>query len=160
MTKRKLVPRLRFVSALCAGLLAILCAGAAAPAAQISPLLFSDSASMRAIALESVTLRAEPFPQTSSVKFNLNDTRTRITLFCMNLDLLAGEGANALTADAEDAAHNHYSLNVEYVGQVPPLVDSNGNITSDFRGIYMVIVRLNDLMPTELGDVLIRLNLN
>ncbi len=161
MTKRKLVPRLRFVSAMCAGLLAVLCAGAAAPAAQPSPLLFSDSASTRAIALESVTLRAEPFPLTSSVKFNLNDTRTRITLFCMNLDLLDGEGGNALTADAEDAAHNHYPMNVEYAGQVPPILSyPDGNITTDFRGIYMVVLRLNDAMTSNLGDVLVRLNLH
>jgi len=161
MTKRKLVPRLRFISAMCAGLLAVLCAGAAAPAAQLSPLLFSDSASTRAIALESVTLRAEPFPLTSSVNFNLNDTRTRITLFCMNLDLLTGEGANALTADAEDAAHNHYPMNVEYAGQVPPILSyPDGNITTDFRGIYMVVLRLNDAMTSNLGDVLVRLNLH
>ena len=105
-------------------------------------------------------MRAEPFSLSSEANFSPNDPRTRIELFCMNLDLLAGEGANALAADAEDAAHNHYSLNVEYVGQVPPLVDSNGNITNDFRGISMVIVRLNDLMPADLGDVLIRLNLH
>src|SRR6266700_7805485 len=161
MTKRKLVPRLRFVSVMCAGLLAVLCAGAAAPAAQPSPLLFSDSASTRAIALESVTLRAEPFPLTSSVKFNLNDTRTRITLFCMSLDLLDGEGGNALTADAEDAAHNHYPMNVEYAGQVPPILSyPDGNITTDFRGIYMVVLRLNDFMTSSLGDVLVRLNLH
>ena len=97
-------------------------------------------------------MRAEPFSLSSEANFSPNDPRTRIELFCMNLDLLTGEGANALAADAEDAAHNHYSLNVEYVGQVPPLVDSNGNITTDFRGISMVIVRLNDLMPTDKRD--------
>ena len=67
----------------------------------------------------------------------------------MNLDLLAGEGANGLTADAEDAAHVHYPLKVEYVGQVP-----------NFEGIYMVVLRLNDSMTSNLGDVLIRLNLH
>ncbi len=88
----------------------------------------------------------------------------------MNLDFLAGEMSqsgnilvgdpNALTVDAEDAAHNHYSLKVEYVAQVPPLLDSQGNITTDFRGLYMVIVRLNDSMTSNLGDVLLRLNLH
>jgi uncharacterized protein (DUF1800 family) len=67
----------------------------------------------------------------------------------MNLDFLSGEPANALTADAEDAAHTVYSLKVEYVGTVP-----------DFPGIYMVVVRLNDLMSANLGDVLVRLNLH
>jgi len=67
----------------------------------------------------------------------------------MNLDLLAGEGANSLTADAEDGGHIHYPLKVEYVGQVP-----------NFDGIYMVVLRLNDLMTSNLGDVLVRLNLH
>jgi len=151
--------RLAAIASLALTLLVI--CGSAAAAPQQSPVLFSVSAtSNRAVALESVSMRAEPFSLSSEANFSPNDPRTRIELFCMNLDLLAGEGANALTADAEDAAHNHYSLNVEYVGQVPPLVDSNGNITSDFRGIYMVIVRLNDLMPGDPGDVLIRLNLH
>ena len=151
--------RLAAIASLALTLLVI--CGSAAAAPQQSPVLFSVSAtSNRAVALESVSMRAEPFSLSSEANFSPNDPRTRIELFCMNLDLLAGEGANALTADAEDAAHNHYSMNVEYVGQVPPLVDSNGNITSDFRGIYMVIVRLNDLMPGDPGDVLIRLNLH
>src|SRR5205814_10303390 len=81
--------------------------------------------------------------------FSPNDPRTRITLFCMNLDLLSGESANALSADAEDAALTHYPLKVEYVGQVP-----------GFEGIYMVVMRLNDLMDGNLGDVLVRLNLH
>src|ERR1043166_5971321 len=117
---------------------------------QSSPLLLSVSAtSTRAVVLESVSMRAEPFSLISAANFNSNDPRTRITLFCMNLDLLAGESANALTADAEDTAHLHYPLKVEYVGRVP-----------GFAGIYMVVLRLNDLMSSDLGDVLIRLNLH
>src|SRR2546430_1549074 len=119
-------------------------------APQNSPLLFSASAtSTRAVVLESVSMRAEPFSLNSEANFSPNDPRTRITLFCTNLDLLSGEPANALSADAEDAAHTHYSLKVEYVGQVP-----------GFEGIYMVVLRLNDLMSGNLGDVLVRLNLH
>lgn len=119
-------------------------------ATQKSPLLFSVSAtSTRALVLESVSMRAEPFSLSSAGNFSPNDPRTRITLFCMNLDLLADEGANGLTADAEDAALTHYPLKVEYVGQVP-----------GFEGIYMVVIRLNDLMTGNLGDVLVRLNLH
>jgi uncharacterized protein (DUF1800 family) len=134
------------------GLLMIL-SGALAPvsaAPSISPTLISVSAaSTRAVALESVSMRAEPFSLSSEGNFSPNDSRTRITLFVMNLDLLAGETQSSLTADAEDAAHVHYPLNVEYVGQVP-----------SFNGVYMVVMRLNDLMPSNLGDVLIRLNLH
>jgi uncharacterized protein (DUF1800 family) len=94
-------------------------------------------------------MRAEPFSLSSEGNFSPNDPRTRITLFVMNLDLLAGETENSLTAEAEDAAHVHYPLRVEYVGQVP-----------NFQGIYMVVMRLNDSMTATLGDVLIRLNLH
>ncbi len=129
------------------------------------PVLISDSASTRAIALESVTLKHEPFPLTSTVNFGGADNRTRIAIFAMNLDLLASEAcsppsagcATALSADAEDAAHVRYPLTVEYVGQVPQAFD--GLNTTDFRGIYMIVVRLNDAMG-DLGDVLVRLNLH
>jgi uncharacterized protein (DUF1800 family) len=99
-----------------------------------------------------VTLKAEPFGITSTVKFS-NDNRTRVVLFAMNLNLLPGEIANgnptSFSADAEDAAHTHYPLNVEYVNQVP-----------GFPGIYMIILRLNDNMTSNLGDVLVSLNLH
>lgn len=131
---------------LCVYTVLVICI-ARAEAATGRPVLLSNSASTRAVALESVTMRPEPFPLTASVKFG-PDIRTRITIFAMNLDLLAGESANALSADAEDAAHNRYPLAVEYVGQVP-----------GFEGVYMIIVRLNDNMG-DLGDVLIRLNLH
>lgn len=94
-------------------------------------------------------MRAEPFTLNSEGNFSPADPRTRITLFCMNLDFLSGEPSSALTADAEDAAHMIYPLKVEYVGTVP-----------NFPGIYMVVVRLNDLMSANLGDVLVRLNLH
>jgi uncharacterized protein (DUF1800 family) len=94
-------------------------------------------------------MRAEPFTLNSEGNFNPADPRTRITLFCMNLDFLAGEPSSALTVDAEDAAHTIYPLKVEYLGTVP-----------NFPGIYMIVVRLNDLMTANLGDVLVRLNLH
>jgi len=69
------------------------------------------------------------------------------------MNLLPGETANgnptSFTADAEDAAHIHYPLNVEYVNSVP-----------GFPGIYMIIVRLNDSMTSNLGDVLVSLTLH
>ena len=142
----------RLIVFACAGLTAFVC-GAFAPATaapSVSPTLISVSAgSTRAVALESVSMRSEPFSLLSEGNFSPNDPRTRITLFVMNLDLLAGETHNSLTADAEDAAHMHYPLKVEYVGQVP-----------NFPGIYMVVMRLNDLMTANLGDVLVRLNLH
>ncbi|MEP6570820.1 MAG: DUF1800 family protein [Acidobacteriota bacterium] len=141
---------LRLISA---ALLATMCAAVSATqAATSAPVLISDAASTRAIAVESVTLKDGPFAVTSTVKFS-NDTRTRIALFAMNMNLLPGETTNgnptSFTADAEDVAHNHYPLNVEYVNQVP-----------GFPGIYMIIVRLSDNMPNNLGDVLVSLSLH
>src|SRR5712671_1742751 len=142
----------RFGSFLSAGL-ALIFIGALMPtlaAISVSPTLISVSAgSTRAVALESVSMTSEPFSLSAETNFTPNDPRTRITLFVMNLDLLAGEAANSLTVDAEDAAHVHYPLKVEYVGQVP-----------SFPGIHMIVMRLNDLMTGNLGDVLIRLNLH
>ncbi len=152
MRKRAFASSKRFAASLCAST-AVLFGGAMASvsaAPSLSPTLISVSAgSTRAVALESVTMRAEPFSLSSAANFSANDPRTRITLFVMNLDLLAGETQTSLTADAEDAAHAHYPLKVEYVGQVP-----------GFQGIYMVVMRLNDLMTGNLGDVLVRLNLH
>ena len=141
-----------FAAVVCASLLVFI-AGTiqkASAAPQKNPVLYSaSSSSTRAIALESVTLRAEPFQLTSDGYFGASDSRTRIALFGTDFEFLQGEGANALSADAQDAAGNLYSLNVEYVGTVP-----------NFDGVYMVIVRLNDSMPANLGDVLMRLRLH
>jgi uncharacterized protein (DUF1800 family) len=109
--------------------------------------LLSDATSTRAIALESVTLKAEPFPLTSTVKFS-TDTRTRICIFAMSLELLPGEGANAFSADAQDASGKLYLLRIEHAAPVP-----------GFPGITMFIVRLADDMG-DVGDVLLRLNLH
>lgn len=118
------------------------------------PRLLSEPTSTRAIAFESVTMRREPFPLTASVPFS-TDTRTRIAIFAMNLDLLgsyglgaSSEATTAFTADAQDAAGKVYPLTIEHVGQVP-----------GFPGITMVIVRLADDMG-DVGDVLLGLNLH
>jgi uncharacterized protein (DUF1800 family) len=111
------------------------------------PKLISQSTSTRAVAFESVTMRAEPFPLNSSVAFS-TDTRTRICFFAMDLELLPGEGANAFTSDVQDASGKVYPLQIEYVGKVP-----------GFTGITMFIVRLSDDLG-DVGDVLLRLNLH
>src|SRR3989441_2119631 len=143
-------PAVRFVQ-----FLVLVCAAGAFSAAQAAtnpPVLISDSVSTRAVALESVTMRPGPFKVTASANFS-PDNRTRVVIFAMNLNLLAGETANgnptSFTGDAEDASHNHYPLNVEYVDQVP-----------GFAGVYMIILRLNDDMTNALGEVLVGVNLH
>src|SRR3954465_3013488 len=103
-----------------AGVLVCAAASPSLAAAPISPSLFTvSSSSTRAVALETVSMTAEPFSLNSETNFSPSDSRTRITLFCMNLDFLAGEQASALSADAQDAAGIIYPLKVEYVGTVP-----------------------------------------
>src|ERR1700754_3525262 len=111
------------------------------------PILISQETSTRAVAFESVTMKPEPFPVNSTVAYS-SDTRTRICIFAMNLELLPNEGANAFSGDVQDATGKLYPLQVEYVGKVP-----------NFTGITMVIVRLADDLG-DVGDVLLRLNLH
>jgi uncharacterized protein GlcG (DUF336 family) len=126
----------------CAAFLASPARRAAAQSA--SPVLVSESGSTRAVALEAVTRVSEPFSPTSPVPFGA-DTRTRLMLFAMNLHLAPGEDASAVTADAEDAALNVYPLAVEYVGPVPGQ-----------EWMSSVVVRLNDQLGADAGDVLVR----
>lgn len=137
-----------FVQAFSLCVLAGLAGALNSAAAASSPLLISNSTSTRAVAFESITQRPEPFNLTSSTPFSV-DNRTRVEIFAMNLDLLAGESLSAVSVEAQDASNVRYPLTVEYVGQVP-----------GFEGIYMVVVRLNDSMTSNLGDVLLRLNLH
>ena len=128
-----------FLAAVCGNVTSVLAANAE------PPVLLSQSASTRAIALESVTFKPEPFAPTSLFA---TDTRNRVCIFAMSLKLLPGEGANAFSADAQDATGKLYALKIEHSAQVP-----------GFPGITMFIVRLADEM-VDLGDVLLRLNLH
>ena len=115
-----------------------------AGAQQSGPILISHTDSTRAIAFDSVTRQREPFSTTTQIKFG-SDNATRIMLFAMNLNLEAGENATAITAEAEDAAHNIYPLVVENVGKVP-----------DQPWATSIVVRLASELP-ETGDVLVRI---
>jgi hypothetical protein len=73
------------------------------------------------------------------------DQRTRVMLFALNLSLQPGENSSAVTADAEDAAHRFYPLQVEYVGPVP-----------EQEWVSQIVVRLDDNLG-DVGDVLVRI---
>jgi hypothetical protein len=109
--------------------------------------LLTEPSSTRAIALESATLQREPFLPTQRFRFGTDD-RTHIILFAMNTGLLQGEGANAVTADAEDAAHNLYPLKVVMVTPVP-----------GYEWMTEIVLRLNDRIG-DVGDVLVRINIH
>lgn len=112
-----------------------------------APTLLAKDNSTRAVALESTTFVSEPFASTSPVQFS-QDNRTRVILFASNLNLLQGDTAASVTADAEDGNHIHYPLTVEYVGSVP-----------NFSWMTAVTVRLNDNFG-DVGDVLVGINLH
>ncbi|MDT7778237.1 MAG: hypothetical protein QOC99_749 [Acidobacteriota bacterium] len=125
-----------------------------------SPVLLTEGTgtTTRGVAYEAVTYRSEPFPVVSSInwnadKSNTRDQQTRVMLFAMNLDLLSGESANALTADAQDAAGRVYPLKVEALTN--PLVGG-----APQQWLYAVVLRLDDSMTDTLGDVLVRINLH
>src|ERR1044072_6289027 len=108
-----------------------------------APILVSSPTSTRAVALEPLTLTPEPFALTSA--FGGGGQRTRIMLFAIDLGLQPGEALSLVTADAEDAAHRHYDLTVEYVGPV----------AQDW--ISAIVLRLNDNLG-DVGDVLVRVS--
>src|SRR5947207_3211570 len=80
-----------------------------------APVLLTSPNSTRAVAVDSVTLMAEPFPPNAPLQFG-SDARTRVMLFATNLTLQAGEDASAVTAEAEDGTALRYQLAVEAVG--------------------------------------------
>ena len=105
-------------------------------------ILISEETSTRAVAVDSVTQTHEPFSPTAAVRWG-SDSRTRIMIFAMGLSLQPGESATAVTADAEDGAHNIYQLEVEYVGPVP-----------EQEWLSSIVLRLDDQMG-DVGDVLV-----
>ena len=138
-----------------------------------SPVLLTEGTGQttRAVAYEAVTYRSEPFPVVSPYnwnadKLNTRDQQTRIMLFVFNLPLFAGEGANALTADAQDASGRIYPLKVEalskpkYLQLLPVPGDPSRltptEVTQDW--LWGVTLRLDESMTDTLGDVLVRIN--
>jgi uncharacterized protein GlcG (DUF336 family) len=103
-------------------------------------ILISQETSTRAIALDSVTQKHEPFNSTSEVTWG-NDNRTRVMVFAMGLDRSTPPAD--ISASAEDGFHNIFPLTVEYIGPVP-----------EQDWLTSVVIRLNDQIG-DVGDVLI-----
>jgi hypothetical protein len=107
--------------------------------------LVSQATSTRAIAIDSLSFTSEPFALNSPYAAG-SDRRTRVMLFGLNLQLQPGENLSVVTADAEDAAHQHYDLAVEYVGPVPHQ-----------EWLSVVVLKLNDNLG-DAGDMLVRVS--
>jgi uncharacterized protein (DUF1800 family) len=143
--------------------------------AQAAPVLLTEGTgtTTRAVAYDGVTFRSEPFTVQSPYnwnadKTNTRDQRTRVILFAMNLSLLSGEGASALTADAQDASGHVYPLKVEaltnpkYVRLQPAPDNPSVQVPTEVAQswLYAVTLRLDDAMTDTLGDVLMRVSLH
>jgi uncharacterized protein GlcG (DUF336 family) len=105
------------------------------------PVLVSESDSTRAVALDSVTRKREPFAPNSEHLLGA-DRRTRIQIFALNLEW--GDGLAEITADAEDARRVVYQLPVENVSAVPGR-----------EWMQSITLRLPDGVG-DAGDVLVR----
>lgn len=83
-----------------------------------SPVLLTDENSLRALALDLITRMRDPFPVLTSNNLS-SDRRSRIVLFAVNVELSQGQSVSSITAQAEDALHQTYSLPVESIARVP-----------------------------------------
>jgi beta-glucanase (GH16 family) len=97
-----------------------------------TPLMLTAEGSNQALALDSVLFKQEPFSVPSNRNFS-SDHRTRVMLLVANLDLLPGDGASVVTAQAQGSSGAPIDLPVEAVVKIP---------TYDW--ITEVIVRLPD----------------
>ena len=112
----------------------------------LAPALFTEEASTKALALDSVTLVRDPFTVLTGDNFS-QDQRRRVALFAANAELLSEENVSALTVLAEDSQQRVFPLTVEYVGRVPG---------------YDWLTQFNVRLPDELenaGDVSLSIKL-
>src|SRR5882672_7548982 len=96
------------------------------------PVLFTEDGGNRALALDSVTFKRDPFSVRNSDNFSA-DHATRLMLLSANLDLQPGDGPSIVVADADDGKGHTYPLEVEWVGRLP-----------NFDWITVVIAKLPD----------------
>jgi hypothetical protein len=103
-------------------------------ASSSTPVVLTEEGSTRALALDSVLWTRDPFRVTSTLNFS-QDQHTRLMLLVANLDLLPGDDASVVTAQAQDSQSNIFPLTVENVVKVP-----------SFDWITEVVVRLPDAL--------------
>jgi hypothetical protein len=111
-----------------------------------TPSLLTLEGSEEAIAFESVTFMRAPFTVNRAPGLG-GDGRTRVILFATDVELLQGEGASAVTAQAEDTRHQFYSLPVEFVGKVP-----------NYDSLAQLVAQLPEVVPV--GDIRVSITLH
>ncbi|HVG38425.1 MAG TPA: glycoside hydrolase family 16 protein [Pyrinomonadaceae bacterium] len=111
-----------------------------------APQLFTVEGTNRGLALDSVTMRSEPFAATNAHNLS-QDARTRLLLFAANLELMPGDDPSALVrATAEDAQGRPFGLFVEHVGKIP-----------DLDWVTEVVVRIPDELANA-GEVSVQVS--
>lgn len=111
---------------------------------KLRPALVSGIDPTRALAFDTVLRTTEPFALSYDYQWS-GDTRTRLTLFALNVQLSPGDRPKDLTVELEDASHRIYPLTVEYLDTVPEAPE-----------VVRIVVRLSDDL-TDVGDVLVRM---
>lgn len=99
------------------------------------PIFLTEDESLNALALDAVLHTRDPFPLVSDHYFGA-DTRTRLKLFLVDLDLYSGETLSIITVQARDEQQRTHALAVEDLRKVP-----------DFPWMSQLTVRL----PGELA---------
>jgi hypothetical protein len=108
------------------------------------PQLLADPGSARGVALESVTLRKEPFPVVAEHSLS-SERRTRLLLFGLNLQI-SPEDLSVINAQAEDSQQRIYALPVEAVRSVPSfpwLTQVTVKLTDELQGIEEVWISVS-----------------
>jgi hypothetical protein len=82
------------------------------------PVLLTEDDSLKALSVDSVVLKRDPFPLLNNDYFG-NDKRTRIKLLLVDLDLFGGETLSIITAQAIDQSQISHNLPVEDLRKVP-----------------------------------------
>jgi beta-glucanase (GH16 family) len=96
------------------------------------PVVFTDEGANRALALDSVTFKRDPFSVRNFSNFSADHT-TRVMLLSANLDLQPGDGPSIVTVQVDNGNGSPYPLTVEWIGRLPGL-----------DWITVVIVKLPD----------------
>ena len=111
------------------------------------PVLLLEENSDLAIALDSITLKRDPFTLLNELKLGA-DNRRRVSLFVWRLNLLPTDTAANVAALAEDDIGTPYPLVVEFVGPVAGLTD-----------VTQVVVKLPDSVIGIPRDLFVKITL-
>ncbi|HEY0098803.1 MAG TPA: carboxypeptidase-like regulatory domain-containing protein [Pyrinomonadaceae bacterium] len=84
----------------------------------LPPILLTEDESLNALALDAVLHTRDPFPLVNDHYFGA-DSRTRVKLFLVDLDLYSGETLSIISVQAQDEQRRAYVLPVEDLRKVP-----------------------------------------